>query len=175
LLVAHLAGRSLRARVEIEDLVQDVFVRALARPGLFEGHHAENGTGETSMRRTLALLARESVIDAARIVRAAKRGSGGLDLRLGASGSRSLAARALAGSGTGPATAAARGETGRELVASYLRLSPEHRRVIGLRQLEGLPAAEAARRMGRSETAVHSLFRRALQAWSDELGGDPAV
>jgi DNA-directed RNA polymerase specialized sigma24 family protein len=64
-----------------------------------------------------------------------------------------------------------RGETSQELLRAFLRLTPEHRRVIGLRQLEGLPAAQAARRLGRSETAVHSLFRRALQAWSEELGG----
>jgi RNA polymerase sigma factor (sigma-70 family) len=177
LLVAHLAGRSLRARVEIEDLVQEVFVRALARPALFAAPRAASGenASEMPMRRTLALLARECVVDAARAVRAAKRGSGGTDLRLGASGSRGLAVSALRGSVTGPATAAARGETGRELVAAFLRLSPEHRRVIGLRQLEGFSAAETARRTGRSETAVHSLYRRALQAWAEELGGDPPV
>jgi len=37
--------------------------------------------------------------------------------------------------------------------------------VIGLRQFEGLSAAAAGRRMGRSEAAVHSLYRRALLAW----------
>jgi DNA-directed RNA polymerase specialized sigma24 family protein len=37
--------------------------------------------------------------------------------------------------------------------------------VIGLRQLEGLTAAEAGLRLGRSEVAVHSLYRRALEAW----------
>ncbi len=182
LLVAHLAGRSLRARVEIEDLVQEIFVRALARPELFAPERAspeqvpndEGGEArEIPMRRTLALLARECVIDVARALRAAKRGSGKADVRLGASTPRGLAVSALAGTATGPATAAVRGESGRELVAAFLRLSPEHRRVIGLRQLEGLSAAEAAPRMGRSETAVHSLFRRALQAWATELGGEP--
>ena len=47
---------------------------------------------------------------------------------------------------------------------------------------EALGAREAARRMGRSETAIHSLYRRALEAWqgdrilqgfSDESAGGP--
>ena len=53
------------------------------------------------------------------------------------------------------------------LERAFLELDPEHRRVIGARQFEGLSAAETARRMARSETAVHSLYRRALLAWED--------
>ena len=61
-----------------------------------------------------------------------------------------------------------------------LALSAEHRRVLGLRQFEGLSAEQAARRMGRSATAVHSLYRRALLAWEQALrdvapGGPPPL
>ncbi len=52
-------------------------------------------------------------------------------------------------------------------LAAFGTLTPEHRRVLGLRRFEGLSAAETAARMGRSETAVHSLFRRALVAWEE--------
>ena len=48
---------------------------------------------------------------------------------------------------------------------AYHALAPDHRRVLGLRQFEGLSAAETGARMGRSEAAVHSLYRRALVAW----------
>ena len=51
---------------------------------------------------------------------------------------------------------------------AFLRLLPEHRRVLGLRQFEGLDARSTAQRMGRSETAVHSLYRRALAAWAEQ-------
>jgi DNA-directed RNA polymerase specialized sigma24 family protein len=54
------------------------------------------------------------------------------------------------------------------VLAAYGRLSPDHRRVLGLRQFEGLDARAAARRMGRSESALHSLYRRALGAWAAE-------
>jgi len=55
----------------------------------------------------------------------------------------------------------------------FRALPAEYQRVIGLRQFEGLSAREAAQRMGRSETAVHSLYRRALLAWQgdDSFGG----
>jgi DNA-directed RNA polymerase specialized sigma24 family protein len=59
------------------------------------------------------------------------------------------------------------GEETARLVAAYERLAPDHRRVLGLRRFEGLDAREAGRRMGRSEAAVHSLYRRALLAWEE--------
>jgi DNA-directed RNA polymerase specialized sigma24 family protein len=51
------------------------------------------------------------------------------------------------------------------LEASFAELSGEHRRVLGLRQFAGLSARETGARMGRSESAIHSLYRRALEAW----------
>src|SRR5207244_7903371 len=129
---------------------------------------------EPALYRFLAGIARHVVIDVARALRAGKRG-GGLDaLSLGSStgsstGNRARASR-IAISATGPATAAARAESARDLVAAFEELEPDHRRVLGLRQFEGLPAAECGRRMGRSEAAVHSLYRRALAAWADRLG-----
>ena len=76
----------------------------------------------------------------------------------------------MAAPGPGPATHLAGAEAGDRLADAFARLSAEHRRVIGLRQLEGLSAAGAAARMGRSEGAVHSLYRRALAAWEEEAG-----
>ena len=68
----------------------------------------------------------------------------------------------------GPATRVRARELELRLEERYEALSAEHKRVIGLRQLEGLSAREAAERMGRSEIAVHSLYRRALQAWQGQ-------
>lgn len=161
LLLAHLAGRAVRARADLDDLLQEVYLRALA-PGA--GVPPEE-QGEAALGRFLARLARNTVIDVARAIRTQKRD--GREVALSRSdwsragpGAERLAARVR-----GPATEVAAAEDSARVERAFERLSPEHRRVIGLRQLEGLSAREAARRLGRSETAVHSLYRRALAAW----------
>jgi RNA polymerase sigma factor (sigma-70 family) len=163
LLLAHLAGRAVRARVELDDLVQEVYVRALADP---RGLPPEE-PGEGPLWRVLAQHARYTVIDVARALRAAKRSGTSEPLRR-SDWSRSGVASAPAAQ-PGPSTAAAVREASHELARCFLELSAEHRRVIGLRQFEGLSAREAALRMGRSETAVHSLYRRALAGWQECL------
>ncbi len=165
LALAHLAGGAVRRRIEIDDLLQEVYLRALTAPGGLPPREE----GEGALRRFLQRLARNAVIDAARAIRAAKRD--GREERLVHSdwsrgGPR---ASAVAAAEMGPATGAVDAEECAGILATFDRLSPEHRRVIGLRQFEGLSAREAAARMGRSETAVHSLFRRALAAWEEGL------
>lgn len=162
LLLAHLAGRAVRARVELDDLVQEVFLRALADPRGLPAHEP----GEGPLWRVLAQQARYTVIDVARALRAAKRSGASEGLRH-SDWSRSGVAHAAAQ--PGPSTAAAAREASHALARSFLELPGEHRRVIGLRQFEGLSARETARRMGRSEAAVNSLYRRALAGWQELL------
>jgi RNA polymerase sigma-70 factor (ECF subfamily) len=166
LLLAHLAGRAVRARCEVDDLAQEVFVRALADP-------ARLPRDDAAFDRHLALLARHVVVDAARALRAAKREGEAGAQPLGSSSTGGAGASRLLARTGGPATKAAAREQAADLVAAYLRLAPEHRRVLGLRQFQGLSAAEAAQRMGRSEVAVHSLYRRALESWGAALGQAP--
>lgn len=168
LLFTHLAGPRLRARVEVEDLLQETFLRALAaRESL-----PPPSPGEGDLWRFLVHLARHVAVDAARALRARKRS--GNEQRLARSewsraGADALAESALASRGHGPATRVAALEGLEGMTRAFRRLSPEHRRVIGLRQFEGLSAAEAGLRLARSETAVHSLYRRALEAWELEI------
>lgn len=161
LLFEHLAGRAVRTRVELDDLVQEVFLRVLAAPGSVPPHE----TGDAGLRRYLAHVARHVTVDVARALRAGKRD--GRELRLDrADWSRAgLAESRVVLRQAGPATRAGHGEDQERLSRAYASLAPEHRRVIGLRQFLGLDARETARRMGRSESAVHSLYRRALLAW----------
>ncbi len=164
LLVLHLAGRAILARVEAEDLVQEVFLRAFAAGLPPRGPDP----GDPALYRFLAHIARNVVVDAARAIRASKRD--GQEERLARSDWSRVPAGALsesriAAGGPGPLTRAAGSEGHAALARAFQALSPDHRRVLGLRQFEGLSAAEAAVRMGRSETAVHSLYRRALEAW----------
>lgn len=174
LLISYLAGSALRRNLDVDDLVQEVLVRVLAaRTAIPPVSEVQGDALEPALWRLLSQVARHTVIDAARALRAQKR-SGAVDAVLFSdSTARGPHASQLVLEATGPATAVLRRETTRDLVRSFERLSAEHRRVLGLRQFEGLSAADTARRMGRSEPAVHSLYRRALAAWGDELGDDP--
>ncbi|MEM9383288.1 MAG: sigma-70 family RNA polymerase sigma factor [Planctomycetota bacterium] len=165
LLVAHLAGGALRRRVGVEDLTQDVLVR------LLDAESARGLRGEELWRYARS-VARSVVVDAARRLRHAPRRSSsiaGAGVGEGSTAAPSVAS-ARAASGPGPGTLAGGREQHARLVSAFDGLAPEHRRVIGLRRFEGLSAAETAVRMGRSEAAVHSLFRRALAAWADASG-----
>jgi RNA polymerase sigma-70 factor (ECF subfamily) len=161
LLFTHLAGRALRRRVELDDLVQETFLRALAHPERLP----PTEPGEAALVRYLTVLARHAAVDCARALRARGRDARHEPLVLSAWSHAGVRASELAHAGSGPATRAAGADDARALERAFARLAPEHRRVIGLRQLEGLSALETARRMGRSESAVHSLYRRALLAW----------
>lgn len=168
LLYRHLASSGLRSRYEAEDAVQEVFLRALASRAGWPQPAGE--PEDVAMRRYLSVLLRNVVIDLARRVRAARRDGRPLPLSR-SSVSAGVAASGLWSPGPGPATRAAEAEDEAALQRAYDALAPVQRRVIGLRQFEGLSAAQAAQRMGRSESAVHSLYRRALLAWEDGLRG----
>ncbi|MCA8941349.1 MAG: RNA polymerase sigma factor [Planctomycetes bacterium] len=159
LLVMHLCGRSLRARTEPEDVVQEVYLRAVTVENL--------PATEDELWRLLARIARNTVVDIARAARASKRDA--IERRLARSDWTRFDAVEPAAATAGPRTRLQFAELQTELEAAFDRLTSEHRRVIGLRQFEGLSARDTARRMGRSEAAVHSLYRRALSAWDEAL------
>ena len=163
LLLTHLSGRAMRRRVELDDLVQETFLRALARPERLPPAEP----GDAALARYLALLARHAAVDCARALRTRTRDARHDPLVLSAWSHAGVKASELAHAGSGPATKAAGAESARALERAFAGLAPEYRRVIGLRQLEGLSALETGRRMGRSESAVHSLYRRALLAWEE--------
>jgi len=158
LLFAHLVGPRLRGHVELDDLVQETLLRALGsarRPPLDE------------LAPWLNALARHVAVDAARALRARRHGAGALRLERADWSNVGLRESDIVAAGAGVATRAAGDEEQRRLMEAFCRLSNEHRRVIGLRQFEGLSAALVAQRLARSESAVHSLYRRALEAWAD--------
>lgn len=69
-----------------------------------------------------------------------------------------------------PSHKAARQEQAARLLTAIGRLPPDYRHVIQLRDFEGLPDAEIAARMKRSEGAVRVLWTRALKCLGGELG-----
>src|SRR5262245_248858 len=126
LLLMHLAGRQVRSRVELEDLAQEVYVRAIAHQSPLPSEEP----ADLPLRRFLARLARSVVIDAVRAIRTRKRSSGTRDFRLTLSdwSKTGLLESLVAGTGDGPATEAAQWDEQRRLLAAFEKLDPEHRR-----------------------------------------------
>ena len=165
LLLTHLAGDAILARTEPDDLLQEVFLRAMtSAQGLppRDPHDA----GDSTLYRLLAQIARHVVVDVARSIRALKRDgiTNSLD-RSDWSRVQGLPISQIAGTSPGPLTLIEGRDEHRQWIQRFRNLAPEYRRVIGLRQFEGKSARATAARMGRSETAIHSLYRRALEAW----------
>ena len=168
LLVQHLTGPALRQRVEVEDLVQEVYLRAL---GSSDSWPPLEAPADARLWHYLVRLARHTVIDVARSLRAAKRDGKTQALAHSDWSCASARASQLMAMTRGPLTRLQGLETAQHMRRVFETLSPEHQRVLGLRQFEGLSAREAAARMGQSETSIHSLYRRALGAWQAGLEG----
>ena len=71
---------------------------------------------------------------------------------------------------TSPSLQAARSEQELQLAEVLTRLPDDYRQVIMLRNLEGLPHEEVARRMDRGVGAVRMLWVRALARLRQEMG-----
>jgi RNA polymerase sigma-70 factor (ECF subfamily) len=142
--VSSRLGAELRSRHEVEDVVQETFLRAYQSLGRFEWQ------GEGSFLRWLTSIAEFLIRDLARAAE------------------RSIAAPPgpaadVAGEEPAPERGLRREERFDRFERAYHALSPEHQEVIRLARLEGLKMSEVAERMGRSQSAVRHLLLRALE------------
>ena len=142
-------GKRLRGHVEIEDLIQDVTLKA------FESLANFGDQGEGSFLRWLVGIAEHRLLDLGDPRR--RRPEVGIEADVRASTvSSSKAMR--------------RDERFDRLKGALEKLSPEQREVIVLARIEGLPRQEIARRMSRSEGAVAQLLWRALKSLKTTFG-----
>jgi DNA-directed RNA polymerase specialized sigma24 family protein len=118
LYVRHRLGRALAARVEVDDVVQETFLRAL------QDLARDSRIGEYAFSRTLCMLARHVLADAARAARRLKRDA--RHVRLDRSGwtRAGLAESALPGGAEGPFTRAALAEGMRRIEEAWLTCRP---------------------------------------------------
>jgi|SRR5688500_6454757 len=141
---------SLGAREDIEELVQDTFVRAFGAIDSFRG--------ESSLRTWLFTIQRRLVLDRAR---AYKRK--GIRLPI------DEADIVTSGDALGDMVAS---ETERRILAAVSRLSPTQREVFTLRVVEGLSYREIADVAGTTEGAARVHYHNALRMVKESINDD---
>lgn len=137
----------LKAKVEAEDVAQDILVAA------YEGLSGFEGDDDRAFLAWLFRVAENRIRDLVDHFGALKR----------------QLPPPLAFTQTSPSSHAARRELTLRMRDALARLAEPHRQVIQLRRLEELDVPEVAAAMGRTESAVRTLYCRAVQALRDEM------
>lgn len=158
-------GTRLQAKVDASDIVQQAMLEAIR--GLSDFRGDSEGEWQAWLRR---ILARQISREVRRHRGTLKRGAANevsIDQSLAQSSQR-LGAM-LAVDQTSPSQHAIGNERAAAVAEVLDRLPADYRKVIALRNLEGLPHEEVARRMNRSVGAVRMLWLRALAQLREEL------
>ena len=148
-LVETRMGKEVRATMDVADVVQETFARALQSVGRFQFQ------GDESFLRWLGGIAEHL------IVKAASRGKRQKPLELKDD---------RFASETSPSRGLRRDERFERLLKAIDGLPPDYREVLRLARIEGLKHEEIAVRMGRSHAAVRQLVVRALRLLRERFG-----
>ncbi|MGQ0615306.1 MAG: RNA polymerase sigma factor [Planctomycetaceae bacterium] len=155
--VAARLGAFLRARVDAEDIVQEILLKA------YQGLPNFVPQGKNAFYGWLFTIAEHRIIEWSDKLRAAKRGPG----RDGEMVSD------IQGTSTTPSKAAARKEDRDRVFEALAALSERYREIIRLRRLEELSNEEAGARMGITGKNASVLYVRALESLRKQMGVDP--
>lgn len=142
-------GIELRSRVEVLDVLQETLLRAYRDLNGFSCRH------EDSLLAWLSGIAEHVILETASRVR--RDPALPLDQEVAAEGAT-------------PSKILRRDERFERLQSALESLSPDHREVICLVRVEGLPVREAAKKMKRTPHAVSNLLLRATQKLKEILG-----
>ena len=157
----------LRSLICAEDVVQEAHVEAFRTVSRFRP------IGENAFYRWLATVADQRLLDKIKAQRRLKRGGGRRRVQrqaqAGASSILSLI-NVVAHHDATPSRSIARRERDRVVHIELAHLKGDYREALRLRYIEGLPVAEIARRMGRTDRAVHMLCNRGLKKLREVRG-----
>jgi RNA polymerase sigma-70 factor (ECF subfamily) len=148
-IVRRRLGRHLRQEIEVEDVLQETFLKAMQSIGSYRDQ------GQDSFLNWLRGIAENLLLYWARQHQRAR--CIPMDREVGKSC-------------TPPSREMRREERFERLQEVLSQLSPEHREVILMARVEGIPTQEIARRLGRSAAAVKQLLWRAIQKLGDRFG-----
>jgi RNA polymerase sigma-70 factor (ECF subfamily) len=144
-------GALVRRQTEVEDVLQETFLRALQSIDRFEPK------GKDSFFPWLRQIAEHVILEVAS--RQKRKSTVALNSSAPAEDSA-----------TAPSRAMRREERFDRLQEALQSLSPDHKKVILLAKIERLPIKEIAVRMERSPDAVTNLLARALTSLKDSFG-----
>ena len=159
-------GAALRAKVEPEDLLQDVCADAC------RSVH-EVRLEDCSPMGWLCQVAQRRIVDAHRRHFGAQKRAAGREVPLGAPGGDTQHVAIidlLTASLTTASQAFSRNEKEIRLLEALSTLPPEQRQAVELRYGQGLPTKDIARRIGKSDGAVRVMLTRALAMLRERLG-----
>lgn len=150
--------------IDADDLMQETHVAAFRRIRQFRA------TDDRAFGRWLRAIGVYRLRKALRRQRAMKRGGGNPAQSIHPQGdSVAVILDILVASGRTPSMSLARLEAIDALVSAIDDLPEDYREVVRLVNLEGLPVAEVAARMGKTERAVHNLCYKARERLRDLL------
>ncbi len=160
-------GTALKAKMEPEDILQQVYLEVLKQIMRFEGRDPE-----TFLNWILTILDNK-LVDTQRALHRQKRDVAREKYPHAVIGNESyfnLLDHLDVHSGT-PSRVIRRDEAVGALLASLSHLSDSHRQVIQLRYLQGLSVNETAQKLDKTEAAVVALSGRALEALRTHMDG----
>jgi len=159
-LVRSRCAGQLRGRVDSSDLVQETQLRAARHIGQFQGRT------EAEWRAWLARIAEREIVRQLRRHLGAQKRAAGREQPLPDDGNSQAGVSRLEAwrqTHSSPSQALVRRERALLLARVLAELPADHREVLILRHIEGVPFVEVAARLGRSEGAVRVLWTRALK------------
>ncbi|HLJ12702.1 MAG TPA: sigma-70 family RNA polymerase sigma factor [Planctomycetaceae bacterium] len=160
-------GAALRARIEADDVFQELTLEALRRI-------AELQRTERDPFGWLCEIAEQRLIDAHRRLFGAQKRSADREVSLGSPGDdtrHSPLVNLLVASMTTPSEAFSRDQREIALAEALARLPEESREALRMRYVEGLATKEIAGRMGKSDGAVRVLLTRSLNRLQSVIEG----
>ncbi len=173
-LLAHVARKlpdQFRGLMAPEDVLQEAFVVAFREIAHFVPR------GPDAVFSWLAAIAEHRLFDLVKAQRALKRGGGRGAITPAASPMGQMPESSLAGlldalcvDEHTPSRSAAGHEAARAIQIGLAGLNQDYREALRLRYLLGLPVADIAARMGRTEAAIHMLCHRGLEQLRLALG-----
>ncbi len=159
-------ARDITAKVAPSDLVQETLMQAsIAFPNF-------RGTTDLELRGWLTQILKRKAIDVHRHYRRYSKRDISREIPLFSSPRSDDHTLDTLGCVVPPSARAQAAENVRIMQDALNRLTPEHRQVIQLRNIEQVDFEEIARRLGRSPGAVRKLWTRAVQNLTVELRSD---